>query len=270
MSTTLLAPEKPGGPILRMLTRVVPTIIIFVVVVWAFTGIDFKGLGKTAGTVTAAMFKGFLNPDTSFVWNGTGEDLIGLMILTIAIALIGTIIAVIGAIPLAFIMAAGPHKPKVVSGLAQFALTVLRTFPEIVLAVIFVKMVGPGPFAGAMAIGVHSVGMLGKLYSEEIEKIPKQPIEGLVAVGGNALQTLWYAKLPLLIPQFLSLALNRFEIAVRSATILGIVGAGGIGTPIIFAIASRNWSRVGIILIGIVITVTLIDMGSGYLRKKLR
>src|SRR5690606_6775922 len=108
MSTTIFAPEKPGGPIIRMLTRVVPTLIILLVVIWAFTGIEFKGLGKTAGTVTAAMMKGFLNPDTTFVWNGTGEDLIGLMLLTIAIALIGTLIAVIGAIPLGFLMAAGP------------------------------------------------------------------------------------------------------------------------------------------------------------------
>ncbi|MBX3312603.1 MAG: phosphonate ABC transporter, permease protein PhnE [Microbacteriaceae bacterium] len=253
-----------------LLSKIIPTVLVGATIIWAFTGIDYKGFSKTAGNTINAIINGFLNPDWAYVENGSNEDLISLLLLTVAIGFVGTVISVVGAIPFAFMTARSAKKPRVVSGAGQVILSILRAFPEIVLAVIFVKMVGPGPFAGALAIGVHSIGMLGKMYAEEIEKLPKQPIEGIEAVGGNAVQIFRYAKLPLLIPQFLSLALNRFEISVRSATILGIVGAGGIGTPIIFAIASRSWDRVAIILIGIIVTVTIIDFVSSYLRKKLQ
>lgn len=112
--------------------------------------------------------------------------------------------------------------------------------------------------------------MLGKLYTEEIESMDEAPVESMTAVGANFWQTMFYARLPQLIPTFLSLALNHFEIAVRSAATLGLVGAGGIGAPMIFAIQSRAWDKVGIILFGIIITVFLIDAVTGYLRKKLQ
>jgi len=140
----------------------------------------------------------------------------------------------------------------------------------LVYAIIFVKMVGPGPFAGVLAIGVHQIGMLGKLYTEEMESMDEEPVESMTAVGANFWQTMFFARLPQLIPTYLSLALNHFEIAVRSAATLGLVGAGGIGAPMIFAIQSRAWDKVGIILFGIIITVFIIDAITGYLRKKLQ
>jgi len=111
--------------------------------------------------------------------------------------------------------------------------------------------------------------MLAKLYSEAIENMDQGPSESVVSAGGNRWDILAYATLPQLVPEFISFTLYRFELAVRSASILGMVGAGGIGTPMIFAINARNWSRVGIILIGIIITVTIIDFISGQLRKRL-
>ncbi|MNJ55648.1 Phosphate-import permease protein PhnE [compost metagenome] len=95
------------------------------------------------------------------------------------------------------------------------------------------------------------------------------PIEALTSSGASKLQTIWYAVIPQVLPGFLSYTLYRFEINVRSATILGLIGAGGIGTPLSFALTSRDWDRVGIILLGIIVMITLIDLISGRLRKKL-
>ncbi len=111
--------------------------------------------------------------------------------------------------------------------------------------------------------------MLGKLYSEGIENIDKGPTEALISTGANRFQILWYAVLPQVLPDFLSYTLYRFEINVRSAAILGVIGAGGIGTPLIFALSSRNWSRVGIILLGIILMVIIIDFISSSIRKRI-
>jgi phosphonate transport system permease protein len=136
------------------------------------------------------------------------------------------------------------------------------------MALLFIKAVGPGSFAGVLALGLHSIGMLGKLFSEEVEAIDPGPSEALAATGANKIQTLRLAVLPQVLPGFISYTLYRFEINLRSASILGIIGAGGIGTPLIFAMQSRDWERVGIILLGIIVMVVLVDMISGFLRKR--
>lgn len=151
----------------------------------------------------------------------------------------------------------------------KFVLTLIRVFPEIVLALMFIKAVGPGSFAGVLALSVHSVGMLGKLNGEAIENLDRGPNEAIIAAGGTQLDTLVYATLPNAMPNFLSNTLYRFEISVRSASILGMVGAGGIGQDLILSTQVRDWPRAGIILIGVVIMVTLIDFISGQLRKRI-
>jgi phosphonate transport system permease protein len=198
-----------------------------------------------------------------------GEDLLRGLIDTAAIALLGTVISAFLCIPFAFWAASAKGKARYATGSGKFVLSLIRTFPEVVMAIIFIKAVGPGSFAGALALGVHSIGMLGKLYSEAIENMDRGPSEALVACGANKLQTLWFAVLPQVLPDFFSFALYRFEINIRSAAILGVIGAGGIGTPLIFALDARNWSRVGIILLGVIVMVTIIDLISGYIRRRL-
>ena len=143
--------------------------------------------------------------------------------------------------------------------IGKFILVFIRTFPEIVLAIMFIKAVGPGAFAGVLAVSIHSIGMLGKLFSESLENMDHGAEEAILSVGGTKSDALFLATLPDIMSQLLSYTLYRFEIAVRSASIVGMVGAGGIGTPLLFAIQTRTWSRVGIILLGIVVTVTVID-----------
>lgn len=155
------------------------------------------------------------------------------------------------------------------SGVSKFILSVIRVFPEIVMALIFIKAVGPGSFSGVLALGIHSVGMLGKLLAEDIEGLDFSAVESLKASGANKIKTLVFAVIPQIMPAFLSLILYRFELNLRSASILGLIGAGGIGTPLIFAIQTRSWDRVGIILIGLVLMVAIVDLISGSIRKRI-
>jgi phosphonate transport system permease protein len=185
---------------------------------------------------------------------------------TIAIAYAGTLIATILAIPFGFLAARNMSK---VSGVGKWILNGIRAFPEIMLAIIFVAAVGMGPYAGVLAVGIHSIGMLGKLYSEVIEAIDMKVIEALKANGANRIQVMWYGVIPQVIPEFSSYAMYRYEIDVRSSTILGVVGAGGIGAPLIIASMQRNWEQVGMMLIIIIVIVTIMDLISGRIRRKI-
>lgn len=244
-------------------------LVVVAIYVWSITGIDLPKIKSTAGEFTIAIFNGLFSPEWGYVYLPEGEDLLRGLLDTLAIAVLGTVISAVLCIPFAFWSATNMSRSRWVSGSGKWVLIFIRTFPELVLAVMFIKAVGPGPYAGVLALGLHSIGMLGKLYSESIENMDKGPTEALTACGANRLQTLWFAVIPQVLPDFLSFTLYRFEISVRSAAILGIVGAGGIGTPLIFALEARGWSRVGIIILGIIVTVTIIDYISGYLRRKL-
>ena len=233
--------------------------------------LDYSRLSTFSLAMGRDVLKGLSQPDWSFFYDGSGEDLFSLLLLTIGIACLGTMIATVLAIPITLLSAANLWSATPwVAKIGKFICNVLRAFPELVYAIIFVKVVGPGPFAGVMAIGVHQIGMLGKLFTEEMEAMDERLTEEMQAVGANFWQTMFFVRVPYLMPIYSSFALNHFEIAVRSAATLGLVGAGGIGAPLIFAIQTRTWSKVSIILIGVVITVFALDQITGIIRKKLR
>lgn len=246
-------------------------LITVAVLVWSVVGIDYSSLSTFSTSMAADVVRGLMQPDWSFVYDGSGEDLLSLLLLTIEIAFLGTALGVILAIPVSLLSSRNlwKHAPWI-SKIGKILCDILRAFPELVYAIIFVKVVGPGPFAGALAIGVHMVGMMGKLFAEEMEHADERPVEAMQAVGAGFWQTLFYARIPQVMPLYSSLALNHFEIAVRSAATLGLVGAGGIGAPLVFAIQARNWSTVSIILLGTIVTVFVIDWLAGVIRKKLR
>lgn len=250
-----------------------PYIIALVVVlifVWAFAGIPLSTVKPQAMQVTKSIINGLFHPEWSYVYTGDGEDLVSALIETLAIAFLGTFISAILTLPFAFLAARtkkGFFTPR--STVGKLILTIIRVFPEIVLAIMFIKAVGPGAYAGVLAVSIHSIGMLGKLFSEAIENIDRGPNEAIIAAGGSTLDGLTLATIPAVMPEFMNYTLYRFEIAVRSAAILGIVGAGGIGAPLIFALQTRQWPKVGIILLGIIVMVTVIDFLSGQLRKRL-
>ena len=187
---------------------------------------------------------------------------------TLAIAIAGTFISGILAIPFSIFAAQNIVGLKT-ARVGKFIITMIRTFPELILALIFIAIVGPGAPAGILALGIHSIGMLGKLYSEAIESMEIGVKEAIESVGGNKLEVLFRAILPQIAPEFMSYTLFRFEINMRAASTLGLVGAGGIGAPLLFAIRSRAWDRTFTIVIVLVITVTIIDFISGRIRKNL-
>lgn len=191
----------------------------------------------------------------------------GFMFETLAIAYAGTLIGAILAIPFGFLAARNMtgHYSEIGKGISNG----IRAFPEIMFAIIFVASVGMGPYAGVLAIGINSIGMLSKLYAEVIESIDMSIVEALKASGANKVQTIWYGVLPQVIPEFSSYAIYRFEIDVRASTVLGIVGAGGIGLPLILASNQRDWESVGMMLMIIIIVVTMIDYLSAYIRRRI-
>lgn len=233
--------------------------------------IDWSKLTNFSWPAFFSTLEQLIHPDFSMFYNGSGEDVFSLMVVTVGIAFLATVIGTILAIP--FVLLASKNLwngNKVIPAIGKFILNVLRAFPELVYAIIFIKVVGPGPFAGVLAIGVHQIGMLGKLFTEEMELMDEVPVEACHAVGANGVQTMFFARIPQLLPIYASLILNHFEIGVRSASTLGLVGAGGIGAMLVFAIQGRRWGRVSIILLAVVGTVFLIDLLTGIIRKKLR
>lgn len=241
---------------------------LVVIVVWSSLGIEYKGIMQTAGGTIEALVRGFVQPDMGYLLNMTKDGLPYAILETLAISIAGTFASAILSIPVALIASQNIVGDKL-SKLGKVIVTAVRTFPELILALIFISIVGPGAPAGILAIGIHSIGMLAKLFSEAIESMDMGVKEGLDSCGATPMETLFRAMLPEVSPEFMSYTLYRFEINMRAAATLGLVGAGGIGAPLIFAIRSRVWPRVGIILIVLVIVVTLIDLVSGRLRKRL-
>ncbi|SFT05570.1 phosphonate ABC transporter, permease protein PhnE [Marininema halotolerans] len=259
----------PQPPKKKRLKGIIIFALIVAIYVWAFSGVPLASIQETAGQVLRSITNGLFHPDWDYVYLPDGEDLLRGLLDTLAIAVLGTFISAALCIPFAFWASNNMNRLRPVAGIGKFTLSFIRTFPELVLAILFIKAVGPGSFAGVLALGIHSIGMLGKLYSEAIETIDLGPTEALIASGASRFQVLWFAVIPQVIPAFISFALYRFEINIRSASILGIIGAGGIGTPLIFALNSRDWDRVGIILLGIIIMVIIIDAISGAIRKRI-
>ena len=251
--------------------KIVSTVVLILLFFITLTRIDYTGLQTFSLKMAIDVSIGLGHPDWSFVYDGSGEDLVSLLILTVAIACLGTSFATVLAIPVTLFSAVNlwPSAPFLTK-IGKLGSHILRAFPELILAIIFVKVLGPGPFAGVMAIGVHQIGMLSKLFTEELESMDEKLIESMDAVGANFWQKLFYVRIPSLLPIYSSLILNHVEIAIRSAATLGLVGAGGIGAPLIFAIQTRNWSKVSILLIGVVLTIFVLDQVTELIRKKLR
>jgi phosphonate transport system permease protein len=196
------------------------------------------------------------------------EGIVYFALETVAIGLLGTMIGAILALPFGF-LASRTVMGKKWSKLSEAFLVLVRVFPEIMLALILVKGFGMNALTGVITIGLHSVGMLGKLYAETIDNMDKSPIEALDATGANILQKIRYGIIPQITPDIVSTTLYRFDINIRSATVLGIIGAGQLGTALLIASENWQWPMLGGILIAIVVMVISIDMLSSYLRNKL-
>jgi len=205
----------------------------------------------------------FVRPDWSD-W----KLLVSQMWVTIQIALWGTVLAVLLAIPLG-LLGARNVSPPFIQVPARWLMNALRSVPDLVIGTMFVVAVGLGPFAGVLALTLNTGGVLGKLFSEAVESIDKGPVEGVRATGAAPLQEVVWGVIPQVAPLWTSYALYRFESNSRSATVLGLIGAGGIGQILFDSLNSFAYSRTAAISIVIVIAVTGIDLLSQTIRSRL-
>ena len=200
-------------------------------------------------------------------WMWGLRDWIGLLGDTLLIAYTGTVLGAAAALLLSF-PAAATLAPRRIVGAVRRVLELARTVPVLVLALIFVYAFGLGPFAGVLALAVHSTGALGKLFAEEHENAALAPVEAIRAAGGSWAQQMRFGVLPQSLPGLLSNGLLRFEINVREASVLGVVGAGGIGEELYLAVRQFEYPDISAILVLILATVAAIDLGCGWLRRR--
>ena len=190
------------------------------------------------------------------------------MIVTLQIALWGTALAVVSAIPLS-LLASSNITPAWVHQPIRRLMDACRAINEMVFAMLFVVAVGLGPFAGVLALWIHTAGILAKLFSEAVEAIDPQPVDGIRSTGASSLHEIVYGIIPQVMPLWVSFTLYRFESNVRSATVVGMVGAGGIGVILWEIIRGFQYAETCAVMIIIVITVSLIDLLSARIRKAL-
>lgn len=190
------------------------------------------------------------------------------MVVTVQIALWGTALAVVCAVPLALLCSAN-ISPVWVRQPVRRLMDAARAINEMVFAMLFIVAVGLGPFAGVLALWIHTTGILAKLFSEAVEAIDPQPVEGVRATGANALEEILYGVIPQVLPLWISYTLYRFESNVRSASVVGMVGAGGIGVVLWEIIRGFQYTETCAVMIIIVVTVTIVDLISARIRKAL-
>jgi phosphonate transport system permease protein len=213
--------------------------------------------------------------DGSRIWTNVGEWFWGwqkwlrLLGETLLISYVGTLIGAVFAFLLNFFAAENTSPVTWLRFVVRRLLEFARTVPGIVFALIFVIAFGLGPMAGLLAIAIHSTGALGKQFSEIVENADMKPVEGVRSTGASWVSCMRFAVLPQVVAGYASYALLRFEINVREASVMGFVGAGGIGQELVVAIRKFYYSDVSAILVTIIITVFIIDIATGWLRGRL-
>ena len=260
----------------EMLTREpkkwISTLLIVLITVlllgWSGSAMQSGSTGGSGIEVAKSIFRGILHPSPNLLFNLGTNGVAYLLLETMCIALLGTLVGAVFAIPLSF-LGASNIVPKPIALIMKVIVIAIRTIPAFVYGLMFIMVTGPGPFAGLMTMSVCSIGMLSKMFVEAIEQLDKGILESLDAAGCNVFEKIRYGILPQLMPSFLSTLIYRFDMNLRDATTLGLVGAGGIGAPLIFAMNSYKWNDVGAILLGLVILVFIVEWFSNKLRSKL-
>ena len=243
-------------------------LILATLVGWSGSDVHFSGLTSTGSSVAQGVVSGIFHPDTSLMF-GTGEtDVPYLLLQTIAIAVLGTIFGAILAIPFAF-LASFNIMPKAVAYIVRILILMIRTIPSIVWALMWIRVTGPGAACGVITQSVCSIGMISKMYITAIEDLDTHILESLDAMGCTPFQKIRYGVLPQLTASFISTTIYRFDINLKDATTLGIVGAGGIGASLVQCLNSRRWGMVGSFVWGLMVLVLIIELISTRIRRKL-
>lgn len=272
MSTPFLAADAPTA-IAAPAAQMAPRTSLVALVLWAlllgvlaasWKGADMRPLDLVRDSTNMAQYaSGFFPPDFHD-WRSYLAE----MVVTLQIALWGSALAVIGSVPLA-LLASANITPWWVHQPVRRVLDSCRAINEMVFALLFVVAVGLGPFAGVLALWVHTTGVLAKLFSEAVEAIDPQPVEGIRATGAHPLHEILYGVIPQVLPLWVSYALYRFESNVRSASVVGMVGAGGIGMVLWDVIRGFQYAQTAAVLALLAVSVSVIDLISAQLRKRM-
>ncbi|MES2975555.1 MAG: phosphonate ABC transporter, permease protein PhnE [Pseudomonadota bacterium] len=231
---------------------------------WAWRGAEIRPLDLLRDSANMGTYaKDFFPPDFR-EWRIYLRE----MLVTFHIAIWGTLLAVIAAVPLGLLSASNIAPPWVHQPVRRL-MDACRAINEMVFAMLFIVAVGLGPFAGVLALAVHTTGTLAKLFSEAVEAIDPRPVEGIRATGARKLVEVVYGVLPQVAPLWVSFTLYRFESNVRAASVVGMVGAGGIGVVLYEVIRGFQYAQTCAVLLILVVSVTCIDVISARLRERL-
>lgn len=247
------------------------TLIVLIVVAllgWSGMSIEFDGLAAKGIEVAKGVGWGLIHPDTDLLFDLSDQGVLYQILQTVAIAVLGTIIGGVLAIPFSF-LACDKIVPKWLAFVFRAVILLIRTIPSLVWALVWIRVTGPNAFCGVLTQSVCSIGMISKMYINAIEDLDTRILESLDASGCTSFQKIRYGILPQIIPNFISTIIYRFDINVKDATTLGIVGAGGIGAPLIQCISSSRWSMVGAYLCGMIVLMLVIEFFSTRIRRRL-
>lgn len=262
-NTSTLTLSVPDTPLRRKLFNLALSLLAAAMLAWAWQGAEMRPLDlyRYRGNM-AAYLSGFLRPDFT-LW----QEYLKQTGITVQIAIWGTLMAIVGAVPCGLLCAANVAPVWIHQPLRRI-MDACRSINEMIFAMLFISGVGLGPFAGVLALFMHTLGTLAKLFSEAVEAIDPQPVEGIRATGANKLQEIAFGIVPQVVPLWISYSLYRFESNVRSASVVGMVGAGGIGMLLWDAIRSFNYGATAAMLLILVVVVSLLDLMSAYVRKR--
>ncbi|WP_265460391.1 phosphonate ABC transporter, permease protein PhnE [Enterococcus sp. HY326] len=244
------------------------TMIILTLFIWSMSALSLKSPSNNGIAIAGNIFSGILQPDLIFLFEINDKGVLYLLIETLSIAFLGTILGGVMALPLAFLSAKN-LMPKPVAYFIRIVIMIIRTIPSFVYGLMFIRVTGPGSSAGVLTLGLISIGMLSKMFTETIEDLDKGILESMDAVGCTKLQKIKFGIVSQLNADFFSILLYRLDMNLRDASVLGLVGAGGIGAPLIFAMNAYKWNQVGSILIGLFILILVVELISSKIRNYL-
>jgi phosphonate transport system permease protein len=253
---------SPTGGAKRTLVQAFGWAVFALVLLWAWNGADMRPLDlvKDSGNMRTFLTEFF--PPEFRDWRSYMRE----MVVTLHIAIWGTALAILCAVPFG-LLSSSNMAPAWVYQPVRRLMDAFRAINEMVFAMLFIVAVGLGPFAGVLALWIHTTGALGKLFSEAVEAIDPRPVEGVRATGASALEEIFYGVLPQVLPLWISYSLYRFESNVRSASVVGMVGAGGIGVVLYEVIRGFEYAQTCAVMLIIIVFVSAIDLISAGIRK---
>lgn len=256
--------EKGAESAIRRTLKFVGLLLVGALFVQSILAVEFSPVAFAQGLPDLAnLVSRMFPPDVAFAPTAAAAALE-----TVQMALVGTVASAVLSVPLAFLAASNVAPSRLLYYASRSFIVFTRAIPDLIWALIFVSAVGLGPFPGTLAIAIHSIGMLGKLYAEAIEEIDPGQVEALRSTGAHPLQTLALGVVPQVLPSVVGLTLYRWDINIRNSIVLGLVGAGGIGFELTASMRLFQYPEVLMILIFVFAIVLVVEQSSSYIRQR--